>query len=152
MPAFGDLLGQDAAWAIRTCIETRPDDRAMQDCSDELKSIREQAQGYADVGPDAEPAVPYFRFHDSAVETDSIADIYLTSFAGGQIAPRVRHYPRMTNAMAALTAGEVAMTPRSQLEWGARDGVTVHTPPLAGFAVSTWNLGVAVQFVYRPLA
>jgi cytochrome c-550 PedF len=26
MPAFGELLGQDAAWAIRTYIETRPDD------------------------------------------------------------------------------------------------------------------------------
>ena len=113
------------------------------------------AIAYSDAAfPDAEPTVPYFRFHDIAVENDSISDFYLTSFAGGQIAPRVRHYPRMAQAMAALNAGEVAgaMGPRSQLEWGAGEGVTVHTPPLAGFAVSTWNLGVAVHFAYRPLA
>ena len=29
MPAFGELLGQEAAWAIRTYIETRPDDGAL---------------------------------------------------------------------------------------------------------------------------
>ena len=45
MPAFGDLLGQDAAWAIRTYIETRPDDQAMAEYSEELKSIRDQVSG-----------------------------------------------------------------------------------------------------------
>jgi cytochrome c-550 PedF len=29
MPAFGELLGQKAAWAIRSYIETRPDDDSM---------------------------------------------------------------------------------------------------------------------------
>lgn len=29
MPAFGDLLSQEAAWAIRTYLETRPDDGAL---------------------------------------------------------------------------------------------------------------------------
>lgn len=28
MPAFGELLGQKAAWAIRTYLETRPDEEA----------------------------------------------------------------------------------------------------------------------------
>ncbi|MFW2544456.1 cytochrome c-550 PedF [Primorskyibacter sp. 2E107] len=42
MPAFGELLGQDAAWAIRTYIETRPDDASMDEVSDELKGIRDQ--------------------------------------------------------------------------------------------------------------
>ena len=28
MPAFGDLLGQKTAWAIRTYVETRPDTMA----------------------------------------------------------------------------------------------------------------------------
>ena len=47
MPAFGELLGQEAAWAIRTYIETRPDDYAMRDFADELKALRDQFEGYA---------------------------------------------------------------------------------------------------------
>lgn len=41
MPAFGELLGQKAAWAIRTYIETRPDDGALDGASDRLKAIRD---------------------------------------------------------------------------------------------------------------
>lgn len=47
MPAFGELLGQDAAWAIRTYIETRPDDASMEEVSDELKALRDEITGYA---------------------------------------------------------------------------------------------------------
>ena len=73
MPAFGDLLGQDAAWAIRTCIETRPDDRAMQDCSDELKSIRDEAQGYADAGTDADASAMQARLTEIAGEIPTLS-------------------------------------------------------------------------------
>ncbi len=52
MPAFGELLGQKAAWAIRTYIETRPDDGALDEATprllqirDELKSMAEGASG-----------------------------------------------------------------------------------------------------------
>lgn len=48
MPAFGDLLGQKAAWAIRTYIETRPDDGALDDASPRLKEIRDELKGMAD--------------------------------------------------------------------------------------------------------
>ncbi|MEL6467235.1 MAG: cytochrome c-550 PedF [Pseudomonadota bacterium] len=48
MPAFGDLLGQEAAWAIRTYIEARPDDVAMEEVAEELKSIRDELAGYVD--------------------------------------------------------------------------------------------------------
>ncbi|WP_417721725.1 cytochrome c-550 PedF [Salipiger sp.] len=41
MPAFGELLGQEAAWAIRTYVETRPDDDSLAEVSDELKQIRD---------------------------------------------------------------------------------------------------------------
>lgn len=41
MPAFGELLGQKAGWAIRTYIETRPDDDSIAEYSDELKGIRD---------------------------------------------------------------------------------------------------------------
>ena len=50
MPAFGDLLGQKAAWAIRTYIETRPDEGALDDFTPRLKEIRDAlAAGSADV-------------------------------------------------------------------------------------------------------
>lgn len=42
MPAFGDLLGQKAAWAIRLYIETRPGEGALDDHQDRLKEIRDQ--------------------------------------------------------------------------------------------------------------
>jgi cytochrome c-550 PedF len=45
MPAFGELLGQKAAWAIRTYIETRPDDGEVDEFSDRLKAIRDELQG-----------------------------------------------------------------------------------------------------------
>lgn len=46
MPEFGDLLGQEAAWAIRTYIETRPDDGAMEEVAEDLKGLRDQLVGY----------------------------------------------------------------------------------------------------------
>lgn len=47
MPAFGELLGQKAAWAIRTYIETRPDEGALEDYNVRLKEIRDMLQGWA---------------------------------------------------------------------------------------------------------
>lgn len=41
MPAFGELLGQKAAWAIRTYIETRPDDGALDSHMTRLIEIRD---------------------------------------------------------------------------------------------------------------
>lgn len=59
MPAFGETLGQDAAWAIRTYIETRPDQDAMDAVSDDLKAIRDQLKGYGTdaTGADADALV-----------------------------------------------------------------------------------------------
>ncbi|MEM7548005.1 MAG: cytochrome c-550 PedF [Pseudomonadota bacterium] len=47
MPAFGELLGQEAAWAIRTYIETRPDEDAMAEYSPRLKELRDQLNAWA---------------------------------------------------------------------------------------------------------
>jgi cytochrome c-550 PedF len=44
MPAFGELLGQKAAWAIRTYVETRPEDGALEDHTDRLREIRDMAE------------------------------------------------------------------------------------------------------------
>ncbi|WP_425039265.1 substrate-binding periplasmic protein [Primorskyibacter sp. S187A] len=103
---------------------------------------------------DEAPTPAYFRFDTVAVENDSIADFYLSSFAGGQVTGNVRRYPSMEAAMDALNANEVnaAMGPLSQLEFHAEDDTIVHQPPLAGFAKSSWTLGVGVNFRYRPLS
>lgn len=50
MPAFGEVLGQKAGWAIRTYIETRPEDGALDAHADRLKAIRDElAAGGGDV-------------------------------------------------------------------------------------------------------
>lgn len=50
MPAFGEVLGQKAGWAIRTYIETRPEDGALDAHADRLSAIRDQlAAGEGDV-------------------------------------------------------------------------------------------------------
>lgn len=50
MPAFGELLGQKAAWAIRTYIETRPEDGALDDATPRLLAIRDQLTSMAEGG------------------------------------------------------------------------------------------------------
>ena len=104
--------------------------------------------------PEEKPVPAYFRFDSVGVENDSIADFYLSSFAGGQLSGNVRHFATMEEAMEALNTGGVmaAMGPLNQLEHGLSDSSDVHQPPLAGFAVSNWTLGVAVNFRYRPLS
>ncbi|MBU2962529.1 transporter substrate-binding domain-containing protein [Citreicella sp. C3M06] len=106
-----------------------------------------------DAYPEDPPVPAYFRFDTVAVENDSIADFYLTSFAGGQLAQGVRRYPSYGAAMQALSAGETmaAMGPLAQLEYGLGAGAAIHQPPLAGFAVSHWTVGVAVHTRYRAL-
>ncbi len=104
--------------------------------------------------PDEKPVPAYFRFDTVAVENDSISDFYLSSFAGGQFRQNVRRFPDMEQAMGALaTEGtKAAMGPRGQLEYGLTADIDIHQPPLAGFAISKWTLGVAVSFSYRPLS
>ncbi len=42
MPAFGELLGQEAAWAIRTYLETRPDADSLETHSGDLTALRDR--------------------------------------------------------------------------------------------------------------
>ncbi|WP_425091285.1 cytochrome c-550 PedF [Tropicimonas sp. S265A] len=44
MPAFGELLGQEAAWAIRLYVETRPGEGALDDYQDRLKAMRDELE------------------------------------------------------------------------------------------------------------
>ncbi|MDD9911339.1 MAG: cytochrome c-550 PedF [Ahrensia sp.] len=47
MPAFGELLGQEAAWAIRTYLETRPDTDMLADHTPALTDIRDKLTALA---------------------------------------------------------------------------------------------------------
>jgi cytochrome c-550 PedF len=68
MPAFGELLGQEAAWAIRTYIETRPDDESMAAAAPELMGIRDRLdEGAAD---GAEMAT---RLHEIALTIETLS-------------------------------------------------------------------------------
>lgn len=104
--------------------------------------------------PEEKPVPAYFRFDTVGVENDSISDFYLSGFVGGQLQPNIRRFTTTAEAMEALNAGEVkaVMGPLGELEHGLSDTSGVHQPPLAGFAVSQWTLGVAVNFRYRPLS
>lgn len=100
------------------------------------------------------PVPAFFRFDSVAVENDSISDFYLTSFPGGGIGPNIHRYHNMTDAMAALKSGEVmaAMGPRAEMQYAADESVAVHKPPMPGFALSKWTVGVAVHTSHRDLA
>jgi len=73
MPAFGELLGQDAAWAIRTYIETRPDGDAMAAFSDELKALRDQFEVYATDPSGADPDALKSRLNEIAQEIPTMS-------------------------------------------------------------------------------
>ncbi|WP_040104350.1 substrate-binding periplasmic protein [Phaeobacter gallaeciensis] len=104
--------------------------------------------------PDEKPVPAYFRFDLVGVENDSISDFYLSGFVGGQLRGNIRRHLTTGEAMAALDSGAVkaVMGPLAELEFGLTENTAVHQPPLAGFAVSQWTLGVAVNFRYRPLS
>ncbi len=54
MPAFGELLGQKAGWAIRVYIETRPDDEMMAEVSPQLTEIRDTLKAWETDGSGAD--------------------------------------------------------------------------------------------------
>ena len=74
------------------------------------------------------------------VETDGLADHYLTSFYGGRYRDNVRHFMDATQAafMGPLTHIQGAL--------GADAGrYGVSRPPLRGLTTTGWNVGVAVK-------
>lgn len=61
MPAYGELLGQKAAWAIRTYIETRPDEGALDAFNDRLMEIRDQLAAWVESPPSDDTAAEAVR-------------------------------------------------------------------------------------------
>lgn len=48
MPPFADILSQEAIWAIRTCVETRPDDQEMAERQEELHVLQKEVLALKD--------------------------------------------------------------------------------------------------------
>lgn len=71
MPAFGELLGQEASWAIRTYVEARPDEGALEDFNDELKALRDQIAGYATDPSGADKDALVARLNEIAAEIET---------------------------------------------------------------------------------
>lgn len=86
MPAFGDLLGQDAAWAIRTYIETRPDDASMEEVSDELKAMRDEIAGYADDPSNADADALKARLSEIAAGIETLSGAPVADSAASRAA------------------------------------------------------------------
>lgn len=69
MPGFGDLLGQEAAWAIRTYVETRPDEDAIAEHLDVLQEYRDALKGHVESGkPAAENEAELVSIKEKLVE------------------------------------------------------------------------------------
>ena len=73
MPAFGELLGQKAAWAIRTYIETRPDQDMVDEFSDELKAMRDQFLAWSEDTTGADPDTAKTRLSEIAGEIETLS-------------------------------------------------------------------------------
>ncbi len=111
MPAFGELLGQKAAWAIRTYIETRPGDGALDDYTGRLKEIRDTIKGMAESGKsaaDAESEIAPLRTEmdeiAKSIETSSEAPV-ADSAASRAVALLDGSDDSLKNAAEALTIG-----------------------------------------------
>ena len=107
MPAFGELLGQKAAWAIRTYIETRPDEGAMDDHLDRLKEIRETLKTIGS-GEGSEEGIQAMRMEmeeiAKTIETGSGAPV--ADSAASRAAAALDGTPQgVLNAVEVLTVG-----------------------------------------------
>ena len=84
MPAFGDLLGQEAAWAIRTYVETRPDGEGDVDA---LRAIKTELEGgnadLDDVRTRLEAIAAEVETSSGAPRADSVASRTAEMLAGG---------------------------------------------------------------------
>ena len=82
MPAFGDLLGEKAAWAIRSYLETRPDDAQVTAAAAELTALRDRlaalaedtgAEDMATIKADLEAIAATFESLSGSDYVDSVA-------------------------------------------------------------------------------
>ncbi len=91
------------------------------------------------------------------VEIDTVPDVFLLGAFGGRLRDRAAHFPTVTGAVAALTAGDVAavLAPLSALEaalGATRGAFPVQASGLPGLPGDGWDIGMAVKENARDLA
>ena len=112
MPAFGDLLGQEAAWAIRTYVETRPDDGALDEYADQLKAIRDDLLGKVDAVAGGADIAGFAADIDGAKSTMSEIATALETGSGAPLAdsPASRAVALLDGSAAGLKNAAEALT------------------------------------------
>ncbi|SLN18516.1 hypothetical protein ROJ8625_00632 [Roseivivax jejudonensis] len=100
MPAFGELLGQEAAWAIRTYVETRPDGATMEAHSAELKEIRDSLEAGS---ADAETAQA--RLSEIAAEIETMSGAPVADSVAFRAANQLANGADQAQAAETLTIG-----------------------------------------------
>ena len=105
MPAFGELLGQKAAWAIRTYIETRPDDGALDDATGRLLQIRDELKAI-NGGSDGDVAALQAELAGIAADVDTGSGAPVADSAAYRAANLIAgDKPNLLAAAEALTIG-----------------------------------------------
>ena len=106
MPEFGELLGQEAAWAIRTYIETRPDESSMEEVAEELKGLRDQIAGYVDSPDGADSDALKSRLSEIAAGIVTVSGAPVADSAASRAALLIDGTPEgFRHAAEALTIG-----------------------------------------------
>lgn len=107
MPAFGELLGQEAAWAIKTYVESRPDEGALDEYVGRLNEIKETLltlEGSDDLQNKIKPLKDEMIKISLSIETGSGAPV--ADSAASRAASYLDGSPnQIKNSVEALTVG-----------------------------------------------
>ena len=98
-----------------------------------------------------------FQYQKIGVEIDSLPDTFLSSVYQGRLRSQVVHYSAISQALAALEAGELSGVAgmRSQIEWGlveAGKKYDISAEGLEQLGKKSWDIGMAVKHTHRQLA
>lgn len=78
MPPFGDIMSQEAIWAVRLYVETRPDDQEMADNVDTVRALRDKLVAVQGDPAAAAALVPELEEAGSGFEALSGAPVSVT--------------------------------------------------------------------------
>lgn len=105
-----------------------------------------------------QPTVANFMYESIGVELDTLSDFYLLRAMNGKITPQVRHYLKISAAIADLKKGNISavMGPRGEIEGSLFESnpanIVVQSLVTPGLGNSSWAMGLAVKKSYSALA
>ena len=107
MPAFEEVLGQKAGWAIRTYIETRPDQDMLDEFGDELHKIRDELKAWGEAGEAAgDVSAVQTRLAEIAAKVDTLSGADLADSVAHRASEQLKADPTaFSKAAETLTIG-----------------------------------------------